>query len=101
MVGAVALIVALIAYRQWFVRINSWAVSVLVWTGRFLLDVKTCRVAETFCVEAAVLWFVFPILDSIYDPNKQRIAPLLKQAYLVAGMFFIFAVILSHAGKED
>ena len=63
-------------------------------------DPKTCKVAETFFLEAAVLWFVFPLLDSMYGPQKLS-DPLLRQSYFAAGLFFFFAIILSHAGKEE
>jgi hypothetical protein len=82
-------------------------VSTLNWAYRFLLDPKTCRVAETFCNEVAVLWFVFPLLDEIYEHTKHPDDPLLHdpllhQAFWVSGMFFIFALILSHiAGRQD
>lgn len=110
MVGAAALVVALIAYLRWHGPINSGVVHALQWLYRFLKDPKTCRVAETFCNEVAVLWFVFPLLDSIYEhwksvengPNHPEL-PSLHQAFFVAGLFFAFAIVLSHVGgkKED
>ena len=89
---------AALAYKTWRARINSWVVSASQWVYGFATDEKTCKVAETFFVEAAVLWFVFPILDSIYDPAK-RGDPALGQAYLFSAICFVCAVILSHAGK--
>ena len=107
MVGAAALIVAGIAFLRWHDQIDAWIMRALGWIYRFLKDPKTCKVAETFCVEVAVLWFVFPLLDLIYEhwenvdngPNRPAL-PSLHQAYLVAGLFFLFAVVLSHIGGK-
>ena len=104
MVGSVGLIVVLLAYGRWRVKINRGTAIAAKWVAKFLMDPKTCRVAETFCNESAVLWFVFPFLDTIYE-HKNHDLPLLHDAYKVSAMFFIFAVILSHAAgkpeKED
>lgn len=92
-------IVAALAYRKWFARINFAATSALKWFWDICLDEKTCRVAETFLNEAAVLWAVFPLLDSIYDPAR-RGEPVLWQSYLLALGCFLGAVIISHARKD-
>lgn len=94
----IGLVVTGLVYKSWFARINLWAASAWKWVLGFLTDEKTCRVAATFFVEAAVLWFVFPVLDSIYDPTK-RGDPALGQAYIFSAICFLCAVILSHAGK--
>lgn len=70
------------------------------WLWKIALDKKTCKVAEEFCLEAAVLWFVFPLLDSLYDPAKKG-SPVLTQAYVLAAAFFFFAIILAHVGKDS
>lgn len=93
MAAAAAVILVALIYGRWWKGINSWVQSVIQHR-------KTYQVAEQFCVESAVLWFVFPILDSIYDPDRVG-KPALWPAYLVALMFFIFALVLSHAAKED
>jgi len=101
MVGAVGLIVALLVYGRWRLRINHGFGLAAKWVERVVTDPKTYRVAETFCIEAAVLWFVFPLLDSLYD-RKNVDSPLVHRAFGVSAAFFIFAVVLSHAaGKED
>jgi hypothetical protein len=52
---------------------------------------------ETFFNEAAVLWFVFPLLDAVYEARKDRtirIADALKiigVTWAVALLFFYFA----------
>ncbi len=103
MVGLVVLIVALLAYGRWWQPINHGIGVAAKWIFRIALDPKTCSVAETFLNEAAVLWFVFPLLDIIYD-NKHLNDPSLHQAYWLSGACFLGAVVLSHiAGrrKED
>lgn len=100
MLGVAAFVVAAIAYGRWRLRINSWIVEVAKWLGRFAMDHKTCKVAETFFTEAAVLWFVFPILDIIYE-HRQMSDPSLRQAYIAAIVCFVAAVALSHMGKEN
>jgi len=107
MVGVAALIVAVLVYLKWHASINNAVGSSLRWLYRILRDPKTCRVAETFCNEVAVLWFVFPLLDSIYEHWKeagkttnQQNLPSLRQAFFVAGLFFLFAVVLSHVAGE-
>jgi len=99
MIGVVSLIVAILVYRRWQAQINRRVAFASRWVWNILLDEKTCRVAEQFFLEAAVLWFVFPFLDSLYDPTKRN-SPILMQGYILASVFFLFAVILSHAGKE-
>jgi hypothetical protein len=99
MLAVLLVVVAGLAYRRWHVPINIGVVSALRWIWVFLLHEKACKVAETFLVEAAVLWFVFPVLDSIYDPTK-RGNPVLWQAYIVSAVCFVGAIIVAHAGKD-
>jgi hypothetical protein len=110
MAGVAAVVVVVIAYLKWHAQINQGVKVALGAIYRFLKDPKTCKVAETFCNEVAVLWFVFPLLDSIYehwkengDKHLQVGIPSLHQAFLVSGMFFVFAVVLSHiaGGKGE
>src|ERR1700723_3240010 len=98
MLAAAGLLVALLVSLRWRARINIAFVAAGHWIARIVKDPKTYRVAETFCNEVAVLWFVFPLLDAIYDPNRAG-KPILLPAFLVAGLFFVFAVVLSHAAK--
>jgi hypothetical protein len=100
LLGVAATIVALIAYGRWRIHINSWVAKAVKWLYRIALDHKTCKVAETFFTEAAVLWFVFPILDSIYE-HRVLSDPLLRQAYVAAIFCLLAAILLSHMGKED
>jgi len=100
MLGMAAVVVAAIAYGRWWSRINSWIAVTAKWLFRFALDHKTCKVAETFFTEAAVLWFVFPILDIIYE-HREMSDPSLRQAYVAAIACFLAAVALSHMGKEN
>jgi hypothetical protein len=99
-VGGAVLIAALLIYGQRRVQINQAVRVAIVGLWKLIVDPKTCRVAETFFVEASVLWFVFPVLDMIYE-HKSVSDPLLMQSYLAAFIFFIAAVVLSHAGKEE
>lgn len=92
--------VAVIVYGRWRLRIDSWILIASKWAVRFARNHKTCKVAETFFTEAAVLWFVFPILDTIYE-RKGMSDPKLLQAYVAAIVCFVAAVALSHAGKEN
>lgn len=102
MVGSVGVVVIVLAYLRWQERINFGVASAVKWVFKFVVDPKTCKVAETCCSEVAVLWFVFPLLDTIYEHGKHPDDPLLHQAYWVSAMFFIFAVIISHvAGRQD
>lgn len=94
------LLAAVLIYGRWRVQINHAIGVATVRLWRLIIDPKTCRVAETFFVEASVLWFVFPVLDMIYE-HKSVSDPLLMQSYLAALVFFIAAVVLSHAGKEE
>jgi hypothetical protein len=96
---AVALFVLGLVYRHRHAEINLAISAAFRWLWKIAFDKKTCKLAEEFCLEAAVLWFVFPLLDSIYDPTK-RGTPVLMQGYVLAVAFFLFAVILAHVGKE-
>lgn len=98
-IGGAVLLAALLVYGRWRVQINHAIAIAVAKIWKLLIDPKTCRVAETFFVEASVLWFVFPVLDMIYE-HKGLSDPLLKQSYFAAFVFFIAAVVLSHAGKE-
>jgi hypothetical protein len=52
-------------------------------------------VAEVFCNEVAVLWFVFPLLDSVYDSAKDKPPPTLSSiglSFVVAFVFFALAL---------
>ena len=88
-------------------RINSAIVIAAKWAFYLLIGPKFCKVAETFCNEVAVLWFVFPLLDTIYEHRNlpgnpiSMSDPLLRQGFGVSGLFFLFAVILSHIAGED
>lgn len=98
-VAVVTLAIFGLVYGQKHAGINSAISAAWNWLWKTALDKKTCKVAEEFCLEAAVLWFVFPLLDSLYDPAKKG-QPVLTQANLLAAMFLVFAVILAHVGKD-
>lgn len=57
------------------------------WAWKTALDSETCSVAETFCNEVAVLWFVFPLVDSLYD-RRNADAHTIHNAFAVSAMFF-------------
>jgi hypothetical protein len=53
---------------------------------------------ETFFNEAAVLWFVFPVVDALYRAKKPgevevNILWITVTSWLAAGVFFYFAVL--------
>jgi hypothetical protein len=93
-----SLIVALIALKHWGRQIARRLLAIAKSLLGFLVDARTCEVAKTCCGEAAVLLLVFPTLDTVYDHRKLS-DPLLHQSIEVAGIFFLFAVILAHAEK--
>lgn len=93
------LFMVVIVYGRWRLRINAWLRKAGAWLFGFLFHSKTYKVAETFCNEVAVLWFVFPLIDSLYE-HKSLTDPFLRHAYGVAGLFFFFAIVLSHAGGD-
>jgi hypothetical protein len=99
MIATAGVLLALLVYLRWRVRINRALGCVGRWIDKIVKDPKTYKVAETFCNEVAVLWFVFPLLDAIYDPTK-RGHPFLAPAFMVSGLFLFFAVVLSHSAKE-
>jgi hypothetical protein len=94
------LIVILIVLKRWWKRISGGLGVAGKWLYGFLADSRTCEVAKTCCGEAAVLLLVFPALDTIYD-HKNLGDPVLHKSIEVAGLFFLFAVILAHAEKPD
>jgi hypothetical protein len=51
-------------------RINKAASRFGDWFAEFVLGPEFYKVAEVFFNEAAVLWFVFPLLDNIYQVRK-------------------------------
>jgi len=57
---------------------------------------------ETFCNEVAVLWLVFPLLDDLYDRNKDR-PPLSRWLILMsfAVSFGFFVAALYSAKKKQ
>jgi hypothetical protein len=61
---------------------------------------------ETFFNEAAVLWFVFPLVDALYRVKKPgevgiNIVLIVITSWLAAGVFFYFAVLSKKfAGNE-
>ena len=99
MLGISAVAVAVIAYMRWFAGINHAVAGAAVAVYRFLIGPKFCSVAVTFFNEAAVLWFVFPLLDMIYD-QKRMTAALIRDGFGVSGVFFTFAVVLSHVSGD-
>lgn len=96
------MVLLLVCFR-WRERIGRGFAAAGYWIVTIVKNPKTYKVAETFCNEVAVLWFVFPLVDQIYDPNRRGRpdSPSMAPAYLMAGLFFFFAIILSHAAKEE
>lgn len=99
MVGFVGLLVAAIAYMRWRIPINSAIATLFNQFYRMLIGPKFCKVAETFCNEVAVLWFVFPLLDTLYQHGNIK-DPLIREGFAVSSIFFIFAVVLSHIAGD-
>ncbi|MHB1672614.1 MAG: hypothetical protein ACYCSP_00035 [Acidobacteriaceae bacterium] len=64
-------------------------------------------VLETFFNEAAVLWFVFPFLDTLYRTRKAGDAPapnifkVMAQSWIVALILFILAIIAKKFAKKQ
>jgi hypothetical protein len=62
---------------------------------------------ETFFNEAAVLWFVFPFLDTLYQNRKAGDAPapnifkVMEQSWIVALILFILAIIAKKFAKKQ
>lgn len=100
MLATAAALVAGLIYLRWRRQVNTWLANAGKWAAKIVLSPKTYKVAETFCNEVAVLWFVFPLLDAIYDPGR-RGRPVLFPAFMVSGLFFVFAVVLSQSAKEE
>lgn len=101
MLGSVGSVVGGVAYGRWRAKINSSIASAFKRAYKILIGPKFCKVAETFCNEVAVLWFVFPLLDTLYQHGNMN-DPLIREGFGVSGVFFVFAVVLSHlTGEED
>ena len=65
--------------------IYKWSLGSSVFWGR----------AETFWNESAVLWFVFPLLDGIYDRARDKPSPTVRSilaSWVFAALFFHAAV---------
>jgi hypothetical protein len=101
MIVAVGVVVSLLMYRRWHKQVNHFLATTVRRIWGFLTDSKTCKVAETFCNEVAVLWFVFPLLDLLYDGQNKSIGSLLPQAFTTAFAFLVFAIILSHVAESE
>ena len=63
------------------------------------------KILETFFNEAAVLWFVFPLLDTIYSfHNKGERGPstnLVVGSIGVAALLFLFAAVFASLAEEE
>ena len=71
--------------RNFAKAIYNWSLGSSVFWGR----------AETFWNESAVLWFVFPLLDGIYDRARDKPPPTFESiivSWLFAALFFNAAV---------
>lgn len=57
----------------------------------------------TFLLDASVLIFVFPILDTIVEHGKQNLTrQLISYTLAISGVFFVAAIVMAilKAGKE-
>ena len=81
-------------------RIRGAAWSVRHWFGRTFLAPKGLKILTEFCVEVAVLWFVFPFLDTLYYTGK-LVGWQVFASFLVAAFFLVLAGILSLKGEEE
>lgn len=53
-------------------RINGLAARLLQKIADSCVGISFFKLLETFFNEAAVLWFVFPLLDAIYEEHKNQ-----------------------------
>ena len=89
----------------WRLRLKSYAKRFYKWS---LGSSAFWGLAETFWNEAAVLWFVFPVLDSVYEKSNNGPSPsakLILVSFVLAGVFFFAAVYSEkkkrHLGKME
>jgi len=76
----------------WRSKLKLWLLALLDWS---IGKSEFWDVAETYCNEVAVLWFVFPTLDSLYDRAKDKPPPStnsILMSFAVSLGFFIAAV---------
>jgi hypothetical protein len=77
-----------------------WTLDAFQWCARTFLGPRFYKIAAEFCVEVAVLWFVFPLLDTLVQFDK----PKMKLVYASVGItavFLFMAGILSKMGGEE
>lgn len=105
-VGAATLPIVGIAYAIWRKKINQKATRLWNVVSDGFVGKSFFSVMEVFCNEVAVLWFVFPLLDSLYEsriPNAPgpSISGILL-SFVLAGFFFVLATYFAKlAEKED
>jgi hypothetical protein len=106
--GAASIATVTWALRHWRLQITGHLRELF---GSAEALSRALSLLETFFNEAAVLWFVFPVLDSIYEIGKKgsgfRLIEMLGTAItslLLAILFFYFAVLsksLAHRFGES
>jgi hypothetical protein len=106
--GSVLIIAAGIGV--WFLRARIGAVWALIKAKvkPFLQGTTFFRLGETFMNEAAVLWFVFPLLNVLYPEhtgNQQSLGWLsvlgtLAVSWSISGFLFIIGLVLGFLAEK-
>jgi hypothetical protein len=79
-------------------RIKSLFLAIVDWSIRAS---EFWELLETFCNEAAVLWFVFPVLDGIYDRAESKPAPPIRSILVSFGVAFWFFIAAVYCKKKE
>lgn len=88
------IVLAGVGANGWF-----WRKQLVRYLGWIFEGDQFFSLLETFLNEAAVLWFVFPFVDTLYpigraaDTPPPHIFKVIEQTWSVALLFFILAII--------
>ena len=86
-------------------KIKNWGAKVKTRLIASFDGSSLFKILETFFNEAAVLWFVFPLLDTIYAfRKKDENGPstgLVAVSVGIAGLLFLFAAIFASLAEEE
>lgn len=96
---------------KWVTVMPSWTVAaskslwglvlnVFQWCVKTFLGPRFVKIAAEFCVEVAVLWFVFPLLDTLVEFDKPKMN-LVYASLGITTIFLVMAGILSKMGGEE